>query len=339
MTIVMGLFAVLFAFFAKYTNSRWGLRISFSLIFVFLSLRYNFGNDYGEYLKGFLLIRDYDPEYLFQLLVQFEPGWILINLLFRDLGFFAMTAVLALLSCMIYYRFIVSYVPPKYYWLATFIYIFYPDFMLVHSSAMRQSVATMFFIFSIDYLYKRNSIRYFVCIGLASSFHYTALILAPLYLLVFFNGKIRIRQAALFFSLYASLFIFGESLSPYFRIIISNFSEKYETYQDAGVVNSGFGFLYYASLLILVLCWERYQNREIALIFKIAIISFLLMPLTLVVEMLSRLGMYFAPATIVTYPIILMNLKKNETKIFFVMIIPLLVALQWASGYGKNPKQ
>ena len=27
------------------------------------------------------------------------------------------------------------------------------------------------------------------------------------------------------------------------------------------------------------------------------------------------------------------------TVIFFVMIIPLLVALQWASGYGKNPKQ
>jgi hypothetical protein len=320
-TIILGLFSILFAYLSKHKNTQWGLKVSFALIFLFLALRYNFGNDYEGYLEGFIRIGQYDQVNFNDFALLYEPGWVLLNWLFKPIGFFAMTAVLALASCVVYYRFVARYVPVKYYWLAIFMYVFYPDFMLVHSSAMRQSIAIMLFVLSLDYLYKREALRYFLCIGLAALFHFTAIILAPIYLLTYLNHKITKIYGVIFVSIFIFLFLAGESLTPYFKLIISSFSEKYEFYQDAGIVNSGFGFLYYLALFILILYFERLQNREVALVFKIAIFSFLFMPLTLIIEMISRLGMYFAPATIIAYPNIFKSIKKPICKTAFIAIL------------------
>jgi hypothetical protein len=335
-TIMLGLISTLFAYLSKYRNLEWGLKVSFVLIYLFLALRYNFGNDYEGYREGFIRIAQYDQVNFYDFMLLYEPGWVLLNWLFKPIGFFAMTAVLAFFSCVVYYRFIIKYVPVRYYWLAIFMYIFYPDFMLVHSSTMRQSIAIMLFVFSLDYLYKRDAIRYFLCIGLASLFHFTAIILAPVYLLTFINQKISKIYGAIFVSIFVSLFLFGESLSPYFKLFISGFSEKYEFYQDAGVVNTGFGFLYYSALFIIILYFERLQNREVALVFKIAIISFMVMPLTLIVEMLSRLGMYFAPATIIAYPNILKTTKKPVSKVSFTTILLVITIYQFINFFFSD---
>jgi EpsG family len=328
-TIILGIFSVLFAYLAKYKNTRWGLKVSFTLIFLFLALRYNVGNDYETYLNAFIDISQYNQIDFFDNTQQFESGWMLLNWLFRSLGFFAMTAVLALFNCVVYYRFIKKYVPVRYYWLAIFLYIFYPEFMLIHSSAMRQSIAIMLFVFSLDYLYKKDAIRYFLCIGLASLFHFSALILLPVYLLGLFNWKIYKVYGVIFVSIFVSLFLFSESLSPYLKQFISNYFEKYAIYQDAGVVNTGLGFLYFSALFILILYFERLQNKEIALVFKIAIISFMLMPLTLIVELTARVRMYFAPATIIAYPIVLMNLKRPISKTIFLTLLLIFTAFQF----------
>lgn len=328
-TIILGLFSVLFAYLAKYKDTQWGLKVSFSLIFLFLALRYNFGNDYEGYLDNFIQIDQNDQLYNSIYSLQFELGWMFLNWLFRPLGFFVMTAVLALLNCAVYYRFIIKYVPVRYYWLAIFLYVFNPNFMLVHSSAMRQSVAIMIFVFSLDFLYKKDAIRYFLCIGLASLFHFTAIILAPVYLLTFFNQKISKIYSIMLVSTFVLLFIFGESLSPHIKQIVSNLSEKYEVYEDAGVANTGLGFLYYSAAFLLLIYFERLQGREIALVFKIALISFMFMPVALIIQMISRIGMYFEPATIIAYPVILMNFKKPVNKAIFLTILVFFTTYQF----------
>ncbi len=153
---ILNIIVVLFAYLARYRRTKFGLKVSFFLIFLFLALRYDYGNDYPGYLKHFLVINQYAWIDYFGKSLQFEPGWTFLCRLFEPLGFFAMTAVLALFNCVVYYRFIKKYVPPAYYWFAVFLYVFTPGFMLIHSSAMRQSVAITLFIFSIDYLYKSN---------------------------------------------------------------------------------------------------------------------------------------------------------------------------------------
>lgn len=335
-TIILGIFAVLFAFLAKYKNFRYGLEISFFLIFLFLALRYNFGNDYSSYLKGFIDINRYSPVDYFDKYYRVEPGWIFLCRIFKPLGFFVMIAVLALFNCLVYYRFIKKYVPINYYWLAIFLYIFNPGFMLIHSSAMRQSIAIALFIFSLDYLYKKDAIRYFLCIGIASLFHTSALILLPVYLLGILNWKINKVTGVIFFSFFVSLFIFRESLRPYLSQFISNNFERYEVYQTAGVISTGLVALYLSGLLILTLYYERFQNRKTAFIFKIAIIGFIFIPLNLLIQLISRVGMYFVPATLIAYPIILMNLKKHIYKTIFLFLLIFMTTYQFFAFFNSE---
>lgn len=328
-TIVLGLLAVHFAYIARHRNAMWGLKLSFVLIFFFLALRYNFGNDYKAYLNIFIEISQYNQVESFNNVTKLEPGWVYLNWLFRSVGFFAMIALLACFNCFVYYRFIKKYVPAGYYWLAVFIYIFYPGFMLIHSSAMRQSIAIMLFVFSLDYLYKKDAIRYFLCIGLASVFHLSALILLPVYLLGLFNWEISKSKGGILLAIFASLYLSVESLSPYLQQFISNYFQKYLIYQDPGEVNTGLGIIYLSLLMILALYFERSQNKETALVFKLAIISVMLMPLNLIVALIGRVGMYFAPATIVAYPIIYMNLKRPVSKIIYLTSLIFFITYQF----------
>ena len=138
---IFNIIVVFFAYQARHKRTEFFLKVSFGLIFLFLALRYDYGNDYSAYLKGFLEVNRVETIDYFDKYLHFDPGWIFLCRIFWPFGFFAMMAVLALFNCFVYYRFIRKYVPPVYYWFAVFLYVFNPYFMLVHSSAMRQSLA------------------------------------------------------------------------------------------------------------------------------------------------------------------------------------------------------
>jgi hypothetical protein len=74
-------------------------------------------------------------------------------------------------------------------------------------------------------------------------------------------------------------------------------------------------------MFILILYFERLQNKETALVFNIAIISIMLMPLNLIIGLIGRVGMFFTPATIIAYPIILRDLKKPISKIIYLTLL------------------
>jgi len=336
-TIILGVFSILFAYLAKFGNFNWGLKVSFVLIFLFLAFRYAFGNDYNTYLDIFNDISiESNVDYSSFIDQTFEPGWLFLNWLFRNLGFFTMNILLALISCLVYYRFIKKYVPAQYYWFAIFIYIFNPNLMLIHSSAMRQSVAILLIVFSLEYFYKKDFIRYFICVVIASLFHYSALILLPVFLLTYLNKEIGKKSGGIIFALYILLFVFGDKLIPYFSQFVSQFFEKYDYYQDKGIVNSGLGFLFYSLTFILVLYTEKFQNREVALIFKLCFIYFLIMPLGIIIEMTGRFGMYFAVTTIIVYPNIINCLKSSVQKYTFAIIIILFTVLQFGQFFYSD---
>lgn len=318
--IFLGLFSILFAFLESSGLYKSGLKVSFSLIFIFLALRYNFGNDYQAYYTGFLEISSNVKVDYINNSDHFEVGWIFFNWLFRHIGFFAMIAVLASINCVVYYRFIKKYVPTKYYWLAVFFYIFNPGFMLIHASAMRQSIAIAIFIFSLNYIHKRDLIRYVITISVASLFHSSALILYLVYFLNLVSLKNK-GTRVVFFVTFVALFLFQKSLLPYLNILISNYFDKYEIYQEAGVVGTGLGILYLSTLLILLLYYGRLQDKETGLIFNIAVISFLFIPLSLFIEIIGRVGMYFQVATLIAYPVTLFSIKKIVYRKSYVAIL------------------
>ena len=99
--LFINILAVFFAFSEDKKLIRHGLKISFFIIFLFLALRYDYGNDYAGYLDGFYEINkhswiDYTNT---KELFHYEAGWVFLNRLFEPLGFFAMIASLAAFSC------------------------------------------------------------------------------------------------------------------------------------------------------------------------------------------------------------------------------------------------
>jgi hypothetical protein len=327
-TIVLGVFCVMLAYLAGRRIVPWGLKAAFALIFLFLALRYQFGNDYATYLDLFNAQSD--------LVLTIEPAWTVLSWLFRPLGFFAMVAALALFNSLVYYHFIKEYVPERLYWLAVFIYVFNPDFMLIQASMMRQTVAILLFVLAIDFLYKKQAVRYFLCIGLATLFHFSALILAPMYLLALFDWRVDKLKAVLFVSIYISLFAFGGSLLPYVSQIVGAYFEKYAIYQDAGVVRSGLGFFYLTAMFLLTLSLDKDQNKRAATVFHIAIISFLLLPMTLLIDLTARLVMYFAIATIAVYPLIFRDLKNAIARTIYVSLLLAFISFKFATFFSSD---
>lgn len=324
--IIIGLLAILFAYLAQYEKSKWGLKVTFILIFFFLALRYDFGRDYMGYYKIFESARNYSFVQLFDGTLYGEIGWLILCWLFKPFGFFAMIAFLALVNCVIYYRFIKKYVPVKYYWLAVFLYIFSPGLMLLHITAMRQSLAIALFLFSIEYLYKRDFICYFLIIGLASLFHTSAFVLFTIYLLVFLKDRISYKAIFIIILTIISLFFTVDFLKPFLKeFILENF-ERYENYTDLqGSARTLFGSVYYFFLLTLTLFSMRLWRRKTALIFKIYTMIFFIYPLSIVIMFFTRIGMYFEPFILITSAFIAFALSRKGSMFKYAFLVIVII--------------
>jgi hypothetical protein len=313
--IAIAIFDIIVVYISSLSKSKesdYWLRYSFILIFLFLAFRYDFGNDYKNYLEYFNTF-----EYI-DLNSRWELGWQLLCFLFKPLGFFVMTAFLAGINCFIYYRFIKDYVSPAYYWLAVFIYVFNPGFMLLHSSAMRQSVAIAIFLFSLGYLYKKQIVRYVLCVLLASMFHSSAIILLPLYILFVIDWQISKIKAIIIFIIFVLFLISIQIFAPYLGEFIGTYFERYKDYQGGAELSSGLGFLYYIIIFIFVLIYSRFQKNHNELLFKIAIVSYYVIPLGFLIQLIGRVGMYMEPVMMAVIPIIFVCIKDKNVKSMFI---------------------
>ena len=318
--IILNLIAVFFAYLTKY-KVEFGLKASFIAIFIFLALRYDFGSDYQNYYNGFININKYSSINYFNESIQFEIGWIFLCRLFGPFGFFSLIVFLAAFNCLVYYYFIKKYVPVNYYWLAVFIYVFNSEYMLIHASAMRQSIAIAIFLISIQYIYKKDILRYLICIGIAWLFHSSAIILIPLFVLGIWNWEIDKNKSIVIFLIFIGLFIYTTAFLPVINEVVNVYFEKYEGYQEQAELSTGIGLIILSCLFIFVLYYSQDQKKQTTLLSKIFLISFLLLPVSQSIMYLARINMYFSPASIAVFPLILIKIKKPVIKILFTTFL------------------
>ncbi|KUO68033.1 MAG: hypothetical protein APF83_12185 [Lutibacter sp. BRH_c52] len=320
--IIVGILAVFFAYLAQFKKTKNGLKVSFFLIFLFLAFRYDFGNDYKGYLEKFQFLNTFGLEnYL--IWDTSEIGWAYLNYIFIPFGFFAMVAALALLNSLIYYNFIKRYVPVKFYWLGVFIYIFDPYLMLIHASAMRQSLAISLVVLSFNYLYKKDFLRFILIILISSFFHRSALIMLILIPLIIYHWKINLRVAIIFCAIFIILFGAGSFIMASTNDFLQLFLIRYEHHLEKEIeLNQGIGLGVALQFIILIitLYFARFQNREADILFKIYVISFIFIPLSLYIWLISRIGFYFTIFSIAVIPIIASGIKNK----LFGKIVPLM---------------
>lgn len=365
---IVALLAVFLTYLTRFRQNGFGLKLAFVVIFVFLALRYDYGNDYMGYLDGFHYIAG-QTQVTAITEERWEPGWNLLCFMFKPFGFFVMVWFTSLATCVVMYRFIRDYVPSTYQWLAVFLYAFDPYQLLVPASAMRQNISILLFLVAMKYLYQKKVIIYLVLSIAAAMFHKSGFVLLPLVLLAYTNFRINRLLACGFILLYTSLFWFGAEIFSRVAPWVEAYFPKYAEYYLYGLrteFNSGLGFVYALFQLTAVLYFAGLEMKshdgepatdespayydvpdvaelspsdplglyhDIAarrLLFKLAIMTFIFTPLGLQVLMISRINMYFVPIMIAIYPLILYTTRSRFFHLIFLWsLIPFTLFRFW----------
>lgn len=312
---LFNIMVVLISYLSKWYRSDLFLKIAFFLIFLFIGLRFDYGNDYMAYVDSFYKINEYSSIDYLNGEYQWEVGWILLCRIFGPLGFFIMIAFLAAFNCIVYFRFIKKYVPYQYWWLGVFLYVFSPYIMLLHLTIMRQSIAIAIFVYSLDFLCKRNAVGYFVCIAIAVLFHSSALILFFVYFFIGIDWDIKRKASVVIFLVFLVMIVFNNFFMSYINQYAIINLPKYFVYLDrVGDVDTGLGVVYNSIVFAIILFYLPLQSPEKLILFKVGVIGYFIIPFGMLILMISRIGIYFQPSLIAIIPIILSSADGRSAK-------------------------
>lgn len=314
---------VLFAFISRYKYLRYSLKISFTILLVFLAIRHNFGNDYKAYFESFNYINSFKTIDIFDKSLHYEPGWILLYRFFKPIGFYSLVAILSLLYCITFYYLIQNYSYRKWYWLSVFILIFSPNLLLIPASAMRQSLACTIFVMSLKFVFNKNLVIYLLLILLASTFHSSVLVLIPIYFIYNFTYNSKTLNCLLV-SLYILITITGNILFPHINIFVETVFKTYSEQYQVEVNNEGLNILSSFIRLIpftaSVIIRDRCHNRYNLFFINLFIISQLTIQLSFFMPIINRFEIYLGISTIIVIPIICNFFWRNFFGRLFVIL-------------------
>lgn len=328
-SLFVSFLCLLIVYLDKIGACKNGLKKSFFILFLFLSLRYDFGNDYKGYLDNYLILGGLDDdEFYFRVN---EVGWVYINFFFKRLfglpGFHLLIALVSGFNCFVAYRFFRKYLPKEYYFFALALYILEPNNVFVLSSAIRQSIAVSFFLISVDYLIRKKYLYYFLIVLIGSLFHTTILVFIPLVIFNIVRWRIRLIYIivlfiALFFLITRSAELFSQ-LDLLFTL--SDFGYQSYTTEGQDLQRIGLGFILSLIIFFIVFYYNRNSTEDTRnTIVKFVLLSALFLVLGLVLNMTARLNYYIFPIVIIAY---VYTIQKLLTKpLFRSAFIFLLIA-------------
>ena len=320
---IIGALAVFLAYLANWDESNFSLKVAFFLVFAFLALRYDYGNDYQAYLQDFGEIQNIQS-FSANEVGEFEPGWRAISYMFSGFGFFALIIFLAAVNCVIYYYFVQKYAAKEFYWIAVLLYIFSPGLMLTQLTAMRQTVAIIIFLFSLRYIVNKKPIKYILCVALAASCHASGWLMLPFILIGYINFKMTTNWVIAISLFYLVLFVWGDVLLPPIFNVAFQLMSKYENFAKlsaAAQLGSGIGLMLSLFIFISLLIASKGETGQNSIVYKMALFSFIFTPIAMVMPMVGRIGMYFLPFTMVAYPLMLKKANSIAFKACFIGIV------------------
>lgn len=330
--------AVLFCFIDRNKPYRkfGGLELAFITLGIFLSIRYEFGNDYGAYLNNFKEFTYYsfgltEFDKWASLQARGEYGFVILNKLFEPVGFFGFIIFLSIFSLYSLYRIIKNNVHANWYWLAVAILAFNPSFLIVGiSGAIRQWIAVTLFILSFDFIKRKKIIPFIIIMLIASTIHTTALAVIPFFLVTFLNlDKFTKTKVAILSILIILWFIIIPRVG--YQLFLPLFQDdSMEYYTGYMSADTGYNIFGISSLLVIgipFLCLSQINcmENDMRLMCLIVICSILFIPMVSINTMIGRLAWYFSIFSIVVYPKTMEILhKKGKTSLIKIVVGGLL---------------
>ncbi|MFH0755880.1 MAG: EpsG family protein [Bacteroidota bacterium] len=339
-TIIMSLSVLVSAFVASNTrHTHRYLLLSFSIILVFLALRYDFGNDYMTYSRYFDEVHRLSFRDLLGLTANpnpltLEPGYVWLNRIMPH--FFILVACLSLFTVYTLYKFTDSYLPPSVIWFSLLIYLICPSFLLIHASALRQTIAICFFIFSIKYLIERSFWKYFLILLVAGFFHRSAIVLIPFYFIV--TPKTWSRQLLyILVGVYIFTTFFGYvflgAIEKVTNLPMLSYYRYYMVHIEGNALDTGFGYIFRSLIFVFVLWSHDKCPPQQVVITKLAMIGFLLLPLSIYLVIFSRITMYFDVMLIIALPFAIYLQETKQLRVVLMSILALWYLYEYVSFF------
>lgn len=281
---------------------------SFTILFLFLALRYDYGNDYLDYL------------YIHQSFNEGMSAWGEKDVLFKQLNllvsdFKLMIAIISFFYIMVIYYLVKKEVPYNYYWLSVIILLINPYLFLIHLSSVRQTIALCFFIIAVYFAINKKVLMYFIFILIASGFHKSALLLLPIYFFLNLKSMKMKYLIILIFSLASLLF------TPLFDFVLNSvilLFPRYDYYLTFELGNSlRSTILSFFFFIMIVTNINKLKGKEIVF-GKLALIATTLSILSYKVSMITRLNIYFEIFMVIAIPLIIYRTKRLEIRLVWL---------------------
>ena len=342
---LLNIIAILLAFLSSVKTKKqrsYGLKLAFILLGAFMAFRYGYGNDYFNYQMLYDQYNGSGVELLdFSSYAKMNPkelGWTFLCKLFKPLGYFGFLIFIAAIDNFIVYRFVKKYVNSSYYWLAVFVYTFNPYLYLIGCASMlRQWLAACIFLLAFQFLYERKWIKYFAIVFIATLFHSSAIILYPVYLLVYF-AKVKFNYSTISFVviLLMAWYALAASVLGFLSPLLLSMDEwnSYEgMFMDAKGTSFGLGVL--MGILLTVMCLTQIKNNEKAntLATLDYSLNMLITPIVMIVPIAARFNSYFIIMSIIVFPLAFQSfMKKNRfLGLCFLGFIMIYLLFMWFS--------
>ncbi|WP_418352010.1 EpsG family protein [Shewanella algae] len=263
---------------------------SFPLLGSLAAFRYDVGVDYKEYEYVFNLVRFSEH--------KAEP---FINLIVYFFSFFTNSnvPVFALLAFITVYLFLDFILKNTHSIFVSFcIFLCFGGFYLGMFNHVRQFLAVSIFLYSFKYIRNGSFFSYLVCILIASSVHYSAVLMVPMYFIL----KLRLNFRNVLFLIvcyfiaigFSEFFIRMTPYAIYLERVVDNERNLYLTV----------GFVFLSFLYVFLGLRDKISDTD-SIFFYMALISGLLLSSTFVSSLpwnlFFRLNGYFIPYLIIFF--------------------------------------
>lgn len=338
-------------------NKKKALIWSMGVITVFLAIRYDWGNDYMEYLNYFkelstnrlnlFDITSYNSSYT----RNNEFGWVILNRIFDriGLGFFGMVIILTIFENWIIYHMIAKYVKPRYYWVAILFYVFTTSFC-VFASMMRQFLCICLYLIVVDLMCDKKVRGYiFWSIGiilLGSTFHranIVMLVTLPLFYIYFKEGHYNWWILSI---LTIAYFVWTSSIGPRivdnYALLFLDSSEDYQYYSryinDQTIKESKFGFaeVYRILLFIIWMLIIPQVKKEKQPIILLGLFAYFFEPITAAIPLASRLVMYMSVTDMIRWSSLVEVWNNKKYLIISLLLITIYSSITTVTSFYNN---
>ncbi len=339
--LIVSFIALILTYYASRGDIPFGLEMAFVLVGFVAAIHYNYGNDYKDYValyNNFSQYEEFDWDYLMLKKIYKEPGWLLLNFLFKPFGFFTLVAFLSVVQNFIYYLLVKTYIPKEWWILGVFIYLFNTSLYVINMSMMRQGLTVSLFVLAWiiwDKTKKIFSPISFVLILIASSIHNSAIVVYPCLLIKFLN-----RKTAPFYALgVIILFILFFAIPDLVNSLFLQFSDIEDIqrlllkYEDSSTkLSYGIGFammmIPFAAMFFFLTKNENTSTEDLKIL-ALAILAYSIMPFRQSIPMMGRMGYYFTAFSIPAIPIVCKKISYPYVIYFLASYIFLIFVEYW----------